>query len=279
MSKYVLAVSGGIDSVVLLDMFKWPTDTIVAHFNHGIRESSDADCAFVEKLAESYGFRFVSEKAALGANCSEESARTHRYGFLRRVAKEYQAEIVTAHHLDDCIESIAINILRGTGWRGLAPLGDKEIFRPMIMLTKRDIYRYATAHNLRFRLDQTNNEDNYLRNRIRHRLQSELRPAQKAQLVELYLRQTVLKDEIEQLLAQFVGIQNQIDRALIDQTKAPENVELLRAFLKQNGCPVTRPQAERCLSEVKKFSNGKKYSLDKNHFLVAGRHNYRVVSA
>lgn len=276
MNRYILAVSGGIDSVVLLDMFDWPKDTIVAHYNHGIRPSADDDCVFVEKLAHRYGFRFVSERAALGAQCSEELARRRRYDFLRRLALEHNAEIVTAHHADDCIESIIINCLRGTGWRGLAPFGNQEIFRPMQMLTKSDIYRYAAQHRLRFRLDQTNNDEHYLRNRIRQTASKQLSTAQKEQLLNLYRRQVDLKVEIENLLLQLVGKGKIVPRELLDQTQAPENIELLRFFLRRNGCTVTLPQAERCLREIKKYSNGKKYSIDKTHFLVAGKHNYRI---
>lgn len=274
MANYVLAVSGGIDSVVLLDMFDWPADTIVAHFNHGIRPSADADCAFVKRLSRRYGFEFVSEKAALGQNCSENLARQRRYDFLRRIAKAHQAEIVTAHHADDCIESIAINCLRGTGWRGLAPLDNPEIFRPMLALHKADIYRYAAEHRLSFRLDQTNNEEQYLRNRLRRILQP-VSPFDKAQLLQYYHRQLALKAEIDQLMQGILGTRNYIPRKLLLES-GDAGAELLRFFLRTRGCLLTRPQANRCLREIKNFTPGKKYSLDKTHFLEARRQAFHL---
>lgn len=146
----------------------------------------------------------------------------------------------------------------------------------MQMLTKSDVYRYAAQHKLRFRLDQTNNDEHYLRNRIRQTVSKQLSAAQKEQLLNLYRRQVDLKVEIENLLLQLVGKGKIVPRELLDQTQAPENIELLRFFLRRNGCTVTLPQAERCLREIKKYSNGKKYSIDKTHFLVAGKHNYRI---
>ena len=276
MSRYILAVSGGIDSVVLLDMFEWPKDTIVAHFNHGIRESADDDCIFVEKLAKRYGFQFEFARLPLGKNCSEETARRARYDFLKHLAAEYNAEIVTAHHADDCVESIIINLLRGTGWRGIAPFGDKDIFRPMQNLTKSDIYRYATEHQLRFRQDQSNNDDTYLRNRVRQRINQQLDAETKQKLLNLYRRQSEIRDDVDKIILQLLGAEKSIPRALLDETAAPENIEFLRSFLKAHDCSITRPQAERCLREIKNFTNGKKYSLDKQHFLVAGKQNYRL---
>lgn len=276
MSRYVLAISGGIDSVVLLDMFKWSKDTIVAHFNHGIRESADDDCIFVEKLAAKYGLQFVSAKLPLGENCSEETARRARYDFLKRVAKEHGAEIVTAHHADDCVESIMINLLRGTGWRGIAPFGDKGIFRPMLNLTKADIYRYASEQQLHFRQDQSNNDDTYLRNRVRQKLSKELDDEIRQKVLQLYRRQVEIREDVDKIIADLAGVEPAISRDLLDETSAPENIELLRGFLKMHDCAITRPQAERCLREIKNFTNGKKYSIDKTHFLVVGKHNYRL---
>ena len=276
MNRYVLAVSGGIDSVVLLDMFKWPKDTIVAHFNHGIRESADDDCAFVEKIAKQYGFQFESARLPLGKDCSEETARNARYDFLRRLAADYNAEIVTAHHADDCVESIIINLLRGTGWRGIAPFGDKSIFRPMQNLTKSDIYRYAAEHQLHFRQDQSNNDDTYLRNRVRAALRQNLTAETRQKILQLYQRQSEIRDDVDKIIMQLLGAERSISRSLLDEMKEPENLELLRCFLKTHDCSITRPQAERCLREIKKYTNGKKYSLDKRHFLVAGKQNYRL---
>ena len=167
-----MAISGGVDSVCLLHMYKDDPEVFVAHFNHGTRPSSNDDEEFIKSLAEKYGKKFMVGRAELGANVSEEKARTARYDFLRKTAKENNAEIFTAHHLDDLIESISINLLRGTGWRGLVPLDADDIKRPLIEknFSKKDLLKYAAENDLSFREDPTNHEDNYLRNRLREKL-------------------------------------------------------------------------------------------------------------
>jgi tRNA(Ile)-lysidine synthase len=114
--KYVVAVSGGVDSVVLLDHLAGHPEyeLVVAHFDHGIRDDSREDEAFVRSLAEKYNVPFESKREDLGKQASEELARDRRYAFLRSVAGKHNAQIITAHHADDAVETIAINLLRGT---------------------------------------------------------------------------------------------------------------------------------------------------------------------
>ena len=134
MTKYVLAISGGIDSVAMLDMIasnygdirrvklgdaKWPDDFVVAHFDHGIRgEASHRDAMFVRDLAESYGVRCRIGRGNLPSDTSEDEARLARYVFLNECLAEYDGEsrIVTAHHSDDLLETVVMNLIRGTGW-------------------------------------------------------------------------------------------------------------------------------------------------------------------
>src|SRR5690606_26701133 len=105
--KYIVAVSGGVDSVVLLDMLSKKTEheLIVAHFDHGIRPDSHEDAAFVQKLAQRYGHTFEMKREELGAYASEATARERRYAFLGALAKKHQAAVMTAHHLDDLVET------------------------------------------------------------------------------------------------------------------------------------------------------------------------------
>lgn len=120
---YIVAVSGGVDSVVLLDMLAKQADLqlVIAHFDHGIREDSKQDALFVAHLAAKYHVPFESERVELGHGASEALAREKRYAFLRMMFKKYNADaIITAHHQDDVIETSMINILRGTGRHGLS---------------------------------------------------------------------------------------------------------------------------------------------------------------
>src|SRR5487761_779794 len=123
--KYVVAVSGGVDSVVLLHILAGipNNELVVAHFDHGVRPDSVADRQFVQDLAVPLNFPFEFAEGKLGAKASEALARAKRYEFLRATQRKHQAAgIVTAHNQDDVLETAIINILRGTARRGLGSL-------------------------------------------------------------------------------------------------------------------------------------------------------------
>lgn len=215
--KKILAVSGGIDSMVLLERFfrDEPENIVVAHFNHGTRTSADLDEQFVSSRCEELKVPFETMKIMLGEGVSEELARQKRYDFLYHVANKYGGEIYTAHHLDDLIESIAINLIRGTGWRGLTPFSDNRIHRPFIEMGfyKTDILRFAAENKVLFREDPTNATDDYLRNRVRLKLFIMPR-AEKERLIDFYKRQAIIRHEIEELcesLLNFLLIKNSSD--------------------------------------------------------------------
>lgn len=169
--KYVLAVSGGVDSVVLLDILSQQPDLelVVAHFDHGIRSDSAQDVEFVKSLAQNYQVPFELGEGKLGAEASEAQARKARYDFLRQVQKDHQAQaIITAHHQDDVIETAILNVLRGTYRKGLSSLkSTAEIIRPLLQTSKSEILEYAKEHNLSWREDSTNTDYRYLRNYVR----------------------------------------------------------------------------------------------------------------
>jgi tRNA(Ile)-lysidine synthase len=107
-----------------------------------------------------------------------------RYEFLRRVAERHDATIATAHHEDDVVETIAINLTRGTGWRGLAVLNSPDVVRPLLKVKKSQLYEYALKRGLEWVEDETNLTDAYLRNRLRSRL-SELSLEERQQVLTL----------------------------------------------------------------------------------------------
>lgn len=255
--KYVVAVSGGVDSVVLLDMLvkKGEDELIVAHFDHGIRPESDADARFVEALASKYGLKFETKREELGKSASEELARERRYDFLRDVAHRHSARIVTAHHGSDMIESIAINLTRGTGWRGLAVLNDKTVFRPLLYLAKSDIHEYALRHRLEWVEDETNNSDVYLRNRIRQQL-SKLAPENKQELRELRSRQVHLAEHIDADAGSHLPDDTPNSRYFFSNIDEQTAIELLKALFEKNGTSLTRPQRKRALHAIKTMKPG-----------------------
>lgn len=251
--RYLVAVSGGVDSVVLLDQLvkAGEHELIVAHFDHGIREDSAADARFVEALAVHDHLPFVSTREELGKQASEERARERRYSFLRAMAEKYQAIIVTAHHADDVVETIAINLQRGTGWRGLAVLQAADIVRPLLNQAKRELLEYALTNRLEWVEDSTNATDAYLRNRLRRRIANELSVEDRIALRDLWQRQAIVKDQIEQQVESILEPDEQSRYFLthIDESSA---IELLRGVViaKANASP-TRPQLQRALLAIK----------------------------
>ncbi|QHU94143.1 tRNA lysidine(34) synthetase TilS [Candidatus Saccharibacteria bacterium oral taxon 488] len=202
--KRLIAVSGGVDSVVLLDsVLRHGQDEVaVAHFDHGIRAESAADARFVAGLACRYKVPYFAKREELGPAASEDTARQRRYQFLFDVAARWGGCVTTAHHQDDVIETIALNLRRGTRWRGLAAMGDQRIERPLLEWTKQDIYDYALRHRLEWVEDATNQSNAYLRNQLRRQLQARLTDQQRAALGRLWRQQWRLRQEIDQEIMQ-----------------------------------------------------------------------------
>ena len=225
MAKYVLAISGGIDSMALLDLVandyggfrrqhfasaKWPDDFVAAHFDHGIRgNESHNDAEFVRTtVRQRYGLLVQLGRGELPADTSEEVARQARYQFLNQVVERWGDEgvavmIVTAHHRDDLLETVAMNLIRGTGWRGLAPMSQRNVIRPLLGWNKVDIARYVLEHNLVWREDQTNYSTKYFRNRLRSALAG-CSETDKQQLANLVLQQINLRKQIDSEVDEYV---------------------------------------------------------------------------
>jgi tRNA(Ile)-lysidine synthase len=186
--KYILAVSGGVDSMVLLDMLSKRLDLelIVAHFNHGIRQEAGEDEKMVRDTAGQFNLPFEIGRVNLGSNASEEAARKARYNFLFDIQKKHEAQaIITAHHQDDLIETALINLLRGTGRKGLTAIQDnKKVLRPLLKYSKEDILKYARANKLIWHEDRTNSDKTYLRNYIRRHLIKELSGKQRLEILK-----------------------------------------------------------------------------------------------
>ncbi|MEM6997839.1 MAG: tRNA lysidine(34) synthetase TilS [Patescibacteria group bacterium] len=206
--KYVIAVSGGVDSVVLLDLLSKRADLelIVVHLDHGIRPESESDEWFVAGLATHYKCDYYSKRVELGGLASEQLAREARYDYLREIrALTGAAAIITGHHYDDVLETAVINLVRGTGRRGITSLkSTEEIIRPLLGMTKKDILGYANQHGLQWREDSTNTDARYLRNRVRLELLPRLHPEQKHALEQLIAKLKDLNTQIDQNLQEYL---------------------------------------------------------------------------
>lgn len=246
--KYIVAVSGGVDSMVLLDMMvrEGSHEIVVAHFDHGIRDDSHLDADFVRDVALRYGLQFEHRREALGSSASEAVARERRYAFLRTVADRHKAKIITAHHLDDLVETVAINVTRGTGWRGLAAL-DADVVRPLLDMEKSELLAYANKRGIEWREDSTNASDAYLRNRLRKKTPS-LETAQKRELRALHAHQKDLKRAILEETQVLIGEGPWYSRYFFTHVQSVVAMECLREMTQGR---LTRPQLARLLHAIK----------------------------
>jgi tRNA(Ile)-lysidine synthase len=178
----VVGVSGGVDSVSLLDVLfrlqaAFRLKLVVAHIHHGLRgEEADRDLQFVEDLATRYdlpfeGTRIAPSEYPKGEN-TQARARKLRYRFYEEVARRWGgSRIATGHHQDDHEETLLMQILRGTGGlQGIRPVREGRYIRPLIEIRREEILAYARRTGLAFCEDSSNQKRSYLRNRIRQEL-------------------------------------------------------------------------------------------------------------
>ncbi len=174
-SHLLVALSGGIDSVTLLHLLRFHAAHLqlrlsAAHFDHRMRNGSEADAAWVRGLCAAWGVP-LHEAAAQQPLHSEAEARAARYAFLEHAAAEAGASlIVTAHQADDQAETVLFRLVRGSGLAGLAGIPARRgmIVRPLLPFRRADIVAWARAARLSHREDATNRDARYARNIIRH---------------------------------------------------------------------------------------------------------------
>lgn len=265
--KYVVAVSGGVDSVVLLNLLARQKDLelIVAHFDHGIRKESASDAKFVQRLANKYGLTFEIQTGKLGKDASEAEARNKRYAFLKTVQQKYQAAaIITAHHQDDVIETSIINILRGTGRRGLSSLKNRNnIFRPLLGFSKAQLISYAVDNKLKWREDKTNQDIKYLRNYVRHIIVPKMLPEQRANWLTILHNAEVINERLDKDLDAFLRRGLHKGQLVLNRqwfTMLPHNLAkevLINVLVKAGAEDIDKKTVERLVVQIKTLKPGK----------------------
>ena len=285
--RIAVGVSGGADSVALLrflaalrPQFGW--DLVVCHIHHGLRGAeADRDECFVRALAEQLGLpcavsRIDAAALALRDHISvEEAGRMARYAFFAQTAEE-GGRIATAHTLDDSIETVLMNLVRGTGLRGLCgiPRIRGNIVRPLLDCTRAEVEDYLGTLGQPYCTDSTNLTDDYTRNRIRHDILPRLCalnpnfPGAMARMLPRLAAQQALTDclaaqSAQQLHAACGGLSRQGLSAL------PEPVcdRLLLRLLEQNRLPVSAAAVERMTETLR--TGGKLDLAARSWFFVA----------
>ncbi len=309
--KYVVAVSGGVDSVVLLHALlekqrktqlqeaknPWIEKTtkttkhlagttvsassssqnnlmgrthyefVVAHFDHGIRPDSAEDRRFVEAMSKHYRLPFLYDNGSLGANASEEAARKARYNFLHKVRNSLNADgIITAHHQDDVVETILLNLIRGTNNRGLHSLkSTPEVIRPFLHLSKSKVLNYAKLHQLSWREDASNKDVRYLRNHIRQNLAPKFGATRRGQILRHGRKAAELQVEIDNLVAKYLSCQpapKELDRRQFTMLTHDVSKEVLASWLRSHtGVELNSKMLERLVASCKTARSGTKFDV------------------
>ncbi|WP_022855056.1 tRNA lysidine(34) synthetase TilS [Thermodesulfobacterium thermophilum] len=227
--RVLLAISGGLDSVALLEVFcllkkEYQLSLFVSHYDHKIRKNSYQDAMFVYQLCKQKGIPFFYTASPVPLYAKREklslemAGRELRYRLWYFLAKKYDFQkVALAHHLDDLAEEIFLKIIKGTGKRGLAGIPIKRedlIIRPILFVSKEEIKNFAQERGLRWVEDPTNDDLRFLRNRVRH-------------LLIPYLEQTFNKN-IKQNLKKVALIIAEEEELIEDLAK--EHYEKLKVF-------------------------------------------------
>ena len=247
--KVLLAISGGLDSVVLFDLLKKldTIETALAHCNFQLRGTeSDADEEFVKNLYQKSSNQiftkiFDTEKYAKENKLSTQiAARELRYHWFRELAKNHQFDyIATAHHANDNLETFFINLTRGSGLEGFTgiPEINENIIRPLLPFSRAEILVYAKENNLQWREDSSNAETKYTRNKIRHQVipvLEEINPS----LFETFSNtirhlkesQQIVDDKIEEISA---DVLRPFDGVYLEQSRKAQGDKYIKIDIKK----------------------------------------------
>ena len=228
--KILLTVSGGVDSMVMLALFVEAGYNVgVAHCNFCLRGAeSDQDEVTVQRVAEGYNVPFYNKRFDTQGEMErtgesmEMAARRLRYEWFESLSKEHGYTVIAiAHHIDDSIETFFINLLRGTGLRGLTGITRQRgnIIRPLLFAERKEIMEYAILHKIPFREDSSNRSKKYLRNKIRlglipmvREINSRFTSMMRGNLYRLADAQRFIEAGIAQIKQQILESNDGIDR-------------------------------------------------------------------
>lgn len=268
--KVLIAVSGGIDSMVMTHLFlRCGFDFGIAHCNFNLRgEESDGDEIFVKNYAGNHGIPFFSKKfdteeyASSRGLSIQMAARELRYTWFEEILRENQYNVLSlAHNLNDNIETFLINMVRGSGIAGFAGIRPKNdhLVRPLLFATRNEIKEYSEKYEVKFREDSSNADTKYIRNKIRHLIVpvlKEINPSFENTIEETIARVT----EINEI---YSGHVSKIRTAVVRETKgghvakieeilslSPLNTMLYELF---RGFGITRPM----IPELIKLTSGR----------------------
>ncbi|MDD5213848.1 MAG: tRNA lysidine(34) synthetase TilS [Candidatus Gracilibacteria bacterium] len=268
----ILACSTGPDSMCLLYEIlktKYKDNLVVCYFNHKLRNEADIEEKWLEELGEKMGFKvevgyaYIRDIQKLYPSKSlEELAREKRYAFFNAILNIYESKyILTAHHLDDKIETFFHNLLRGTKLTGLINMTESSgaILRPLLHLEKSEILKYLDNNNLEYRLDETNKDNTITRNKLRNIIIPEfydINPAFKKNLEKTMDYFEELKDFLDSEVKKFLGEEKSFEITNFNNLSSLLQKEILRYiyYISNGGSTIGLSEAN--INEVLRFING-----------------------
>ena len=281
--KLLIAISGGIDSVVLTHLIKKLNYSIsLAHCNFSLRgKESNKDEEFVINLGEklqvpTHTVKFETEEYAKEKGISiQMAARDLRYNWFDKIVTKHNLDyIITAHQKDDVIETFLINLTRGTGLDGLTgiPAINGNVVRPLLPFIRQEILVYATKKKLTWREDSTNSSIKYFRNKIRHKIVPVLKELNPSLLETFYNTlenlkgsQQIIKDQINNIKEKAITIKGNETHLSIDILKTLSNPKIyLYEILKDYGFTEWNDIESLLDAQTGKKINSKTHSLLKN---------------
>lgn len=307
--KIVIGVSGGIDSIVLLDALsilskKNGYTLAVAHLNHQIRSTeAHEDEKFVVSLANSYGWLCYVHKVNVPHLARQKKvnlenfARQARYDFFRRVCQSFNSDfIATAHTMDDQAETVLLNLIRGTGIRGLRGIDARRkisskttLIRPLLIFRRDEIVEYTHRRNLKWREDSTNLLEEYSRNKIRLQLLPLLKESFNPQIVRTLARtseiaksyQKIISHHIENIYEKCTVQSNpseiEVRVSLVQHLEKYVVTELFQEILSRNFDLVLSYEKIESIFDLIFAESGKGFFLTQDIFVYKDRENLFIV--
>lgn len=289
--KVLVAVSGGIDSMVMLHLLHMlGFDLTIAHCNFSLRgEESEADEAFVQNTAGEMGIRFLLKRFDTQLFAQEKrlsiqmAARELRYAWFEElIANQGFDSVAVAHHRDDQVETFFINLLRGSGIHGLRAMQVKNghIIRPLLFVSSKEIRQFADQQGIKWRDDSSNSQDKYLRNKIRHQLIPLLEdinaaaPETIAKSTAFINLESQLYDELVTEKLQKIVIDHP-DMSVVDKCHFLDNsagLQLLHEIMRQYGFSSAQTQE---VFDCLRTAPGAVFSSE-SHFLAVGRDQLEI---
>lgn len=261
--KVLLGISGGRDSMVMLDIMYKLKDILkieigVAHFNHSLRKEADSEEEFVKNETLKRKLPFYSKKEDVKGYAKEhkigieEAARTLRYSYFKRILeKENYNKIAIAHYSRDLSETVVYRLIKGTGIYGIGGLLpiNENVTRPILILNFENLEKYVTINNVNYVIDQSNFDTKYTRNKIRHKILPYFKEINE-EYENAIFRFAEITWEYRQFVENIFNYRVEIDKnkhILFLKNDFIDNEILRLVFLKLNKLPPSKEETEKLL--------------------------------